>query len=408
LRRFYRRVSDLLRQDYNGIVLFTILFSSAIIITDTINHRFSQTDFRSYVQAAEWLLQGENLYSRIEGVAKVPYKYSPFAAFFFTPFLLFSLEVSKVLYFVLNASIVLLLIVSSSAFVKTVFKEKVGLPQKNILTAILVLAPILYRELHVGNVNGILAFLIVTACLPRTRKRESFQGVLLCIAVLFKPHYVVFAGYFLFRKRWRLVTTFFIGILTGFAAPMWGYGFRGNITLHRAWYQSMVAHNAEGSWVSMTYGMNNIFEVLSRPLNLLLPDKMMHSALYPITVLVLLAGAIVYLAERTYDGPLNNRVSLLFLMGIVPMLGQVDTNHFILVMPLLLFFTAIWRALGSTTRAVTVLGMILIGGNIYEVWGKGMFSFWYDLGVYGMGTALLLVNLVHVSGDNGVRVPESS
>jgi hypothetical protein len=94
LGQFHRRVSDLLKQGYNGIILFMVLFSAAIIITDTINHRFSQTDFRFYVQGAEWLLQGENLYNRIEGVAKVPYKYSPFAAFFFTPFLLFSLEVS--------------------------------------------------------------------------------------------------------------------------------------------------------------------------------------------------------------------------------------------------------------------------------------------------------------------------
>jgi len=408
LGRLFRRVSYLLKQDYNGIVLSTLLFSSAIIITDTINHRFSQTDFRSYVQGAEWLLQGENLYNRIEGVARVPYKYSPVAAFFFTPFLLFSLEISKVLYFVLNASIILLLIVFSSVFVKTVFKEKVAISQGKILTATLVLAPVLYRELHVGNVNGILAFLIVAACLPQSRKREWVQGALLCIAVLFKPHYAVFAVYFLFRKRWRLVMTFCIGILAGFAAPMLVYGFRGNITLHRAWYQSMVAHNAEGSWVSMTYGMNNIFEVLSRPLQLLLPDSAIHSVLYPITVLVLLAGAMVYLARKSYEGPLNSRVSLLFLMGIVPMLGQVDTNHFILVMPLLLFFTTVWRALGPTTRAVMVLGMILIGGNIYEVWGKGMFNFWYNLGVYGIGTALLLANLVYVSRDSDVRVPDRS
>ena len=92
MSRLPHRASNLLQRNYNGIVLFIVLFSAAIIITDTINDRFSQTDFRSYVQGSDWLLQGENLYNRIEGVAKVPYKYSPFAAFFFTPFLLFSLE----------------------------------------------------------------------------------------------------------------------------------------------------------------------------------------------------------------------------------------------------------------------------------------------------------------------------
>jgi hypothetical protein len=359
------------------------------------------------VQGAEWLLQGENLYNRIEGIARVPYKYSPFAAFFFTPFLLFNLEVSKVLFFLLNTAAMLLLIVFSAVFVKAVFNEKVRIPQKKMFIAVLVLSSLLYRELHVGNVNGILALLIVTACLPQQEKREWLQGVLLCTAVLFKPHFAVFAVYFFFRKRWRLVTTFCIGILTGFAAPMLIYGFRENIALHRAWYQSMVVHNAEGSWISMTYGMNNIFEVLSRPLQLLLPYRMMQSVLYPATVIALLVGTVVYLARKTYEGKLNNRISLLFLMGIVPMLGQVDTNHFILVMPLLLFFTANWRSLGSATKALTVLGMVLIGGNIYEVWGKEMFSFWYSLGVYGAGTSLLLANLLYLSRDSSVPVSAS-
>jgi hypothetical protein len=404
LSRLHHRATNLLKRNYNGIVLFIALFSAAIIITDTINDRFSQTDFRSYVQGAEWLLQGENLYNRIEGVAKVPYKYSPFAAFIFTPFLLFSLETSKIVYFVLNASFILALIVFSSAFVKTVFKEKVDIPQRKILIAILVLAPTLYRELHVGNVNAILAFLVVAAALPRSRHREWLAGALLSIAVLFKPHYVVFAAYFLFAGRWRLVTAFCVGILAGFATPALIYGFKGNIALHGAWYQIMVAHNAEGSWISAAYGMNNIFEILSRPLRLLLPESAMHGALYPITVLTLLAGVVVYLSERTCEGPMNNRTSLLFLMGITPMLGQVDTNHFILVMPLLIFFTVVWRGLGLTARAVTVLGMVLIGGNIYEVWGKEMFNFWYNLGVYGIGTALLLATLVHVSLNRGLRL----
>lgn len=379
-------------------LIYLVLFMAAIFMARLMHHR-GPTDFKAYYQAAYWLTQGETIYERADGhFTKAGFLYSPAVAMLFAVFIPFGLQAASIAYYIITSAAVIAFLLVSLRFVETVLSGQGRLTQWKIFFALLAIGSVMYRELHIGNVNALLGFLSMAACWSILQKRDHLAGALIGICVLFKPHYGIFLLLFLGLRRWRVLLPFAILLFFGMLIPSAVYGFSGNIEALQGWWKAILFRTGEGSWIAAIYGNNNIFEVLAWPLHLLRFDSAVESVIFPLLVLILLFFAFALLLRKCQTLGLPLETAGLFLFAIAPMLSQQDINHFVLELPVLLFLLAIWPDQGRWWRAVVVIGMLLLGMNIYELWKRELFNLWYNIGVYGIGTALLVLALIFFQG----------
>jgi alpha-1,2-mannosyltransferase len=381
------------RRDFHAFYAVLLLFMAVVLVADLINGRFNQTDFGAYLQAAARFTRAENLYQQAPGeISKMPFKYAPGIAVLFVPFLALGVMGAKLAYYVLNCAVVLAFFGVSRALVGEASGGRIVPTQGQTLIALAALGEFTYREISIGNTNAVVSLLTVAACLWALRKRELPAGMALAVATLFKPHYGIFLLYFLARRLWRSAATFGMVWIAALLVPAAVYGWSGNLTLHGAWLEVMRVHNAAGQWIHPMYGMNTVFEVLSRPFELLHLESFVSSPVFPLLVLLLLTAGLVIAARRAHSG--LPAFPLIYLVACTPLLWQVDVNHFIFLLPVILLLLGLWRTQAVWWRIAVAAGLVLLGGNIYELWGRANHAMFYDAGVYGIGALLLLLALI--------------
>src|SRR5437773_8832816 len=82
----------------------------AFLALEIHNHRFHQTDFRAYYEAASHLVRGAPLYFVTDRIAAVPFLYPPWTALLFVPFLLLGGTPASFVWYVLNVCLIVLLL----------------------------------------------------------------------------------------------------------------------------------------------------------------------------------------------------------------------------------------------------------------------------------------------------------
>ena len=110
------------------------------------------------------------------------------------------------------------------------------------LTVLLSLRPIL-GDLHHGNVNLFILFLVVAALTAFRYRRDWLSGLLLGLAVACKVTPALFIPYFLWKRQWRVLAGCAAGLLLflwpGFV-PSLCLGWNENQQQVRRWYAEMV------------------------------------------------------------------------------------------------------------------------------------------------------------------------
>jgi hypothetical protein len=414
MRLIHVKIFDWLRKGQRGFLTALLLFMVVIMVADLSRGRFYQTDFGAYLQAAARFTRAESLYDREPGeISKMAYKYAPAVATLFIPLLVFGVFAAKLIYYVLNCIVVLILFRQSRALVIRVCNGCAVPSQAHLFVAFGALGEFLYREISIGNTNALVSILAISGCLAVISNRDYAGGILLALATLFKPHYALILVFFLLLRRWRTVPAFAAVWFTAFLLPVLVYGWEGNIALHSKWIDVMRVHNAASSWIHDMYGMNNIYEALSWPFTALGLHGFVTSPVYPVIVLALLGAGLFHLWRKSARESLSPFFPLLYVIACTPMLWQVDVNHFVFLMPVVLCLAVMWRSQRLWFRIVVFTGLLLLGGNIYEVWGRPRHAMFYDAGVYGIGASLLMLALVFAdlkrrSGSPALATAENS
>ena len=113
------------------------------------------------------------------------------------------------------------------------------------------------HEVVLGQVNALLAVIVVLALLAIRRGRETAAGLLVALAVVVKPYAIIFLPWLVARRRLRpfeslgtpragrgAIAAAIAGLAAVAAAPALVYGVRGNIELHRAWWRTVTESTA--------------------------------------------------------------------------------------------------------------------------------------------------------------------
>lgn len=196
-------------------------------------------DFEVDYVAGTRFRQGENLYRPEDG--HFMYKYSPGVAFLEMPISLLPLPVAKFVFYTLLTGCMIAVFALSYFLLPPVRP----IPITILIPTFLVLGRFFFREILLGQVNLIIAVLLLLMLTllhqargPSTRLQAA-AGVLWATATILKPYALVFLPYFLMTRRWRLLTSALLLAALSFLIPVSVYGWQGNLTLHKSWIDAL-------------------------------------------------------------------------------------------------------------------------------------------------------------------------
>lgn len=298
------------------------------------NGRNQMADFRVYYDAANSLIDGEQVYGKSFGVSSGFFKYSPFAAMVFVPLAVLPYGIASIIFYTLIVFSILwftyALVSRLSAWRQINIDKNIGW----ILGfSLLFMADHLERELHLGNVN--LFLLIVSFILYETiqANKKWTAGILFALLLLFKPHFFILAPYFIWRKEWKVLLSTIASVVIGLIIPAAFLGWNKNFILHNQWITAIRDHNVE-----LADSPNTIYGIFNHTFfgansNMLLVLILLASVAGLFLLLMLRNRKNV--SQKGYDF-----IEFFVLVALIPNLAHTDTEHFMWTWPLIFYTVA--------------------------------------------------------------------
>ena len=365
----------------SSLVLFTLM-----LFVEINNGRFETEDFKVYYSASKALVNSQQVYGVPFSLSTGFYKYSPFTLFIFAPFTILKYKIAAIIYFyIITFSLIFSILIIQQLFDNYLLKNK----KKQILTSFLILISILIhivRDLHLGNTNMIIVFLLILALKFTLEKKEIISGLLIALAILTKPYFIVLVLPFMLYKKYKTVTSIVVAgiVLTLFTTLV--LGFSRSYTLHMEWFQEMLRHS------EYLYSPYTIFYLLEYYFGIIIPK----TYTYPFFIVIVLLISLFFWFRNQTDN--DTEKALLFnyfvLMAIIPNLLITDVEHFIFSLPIiaiLILYLNNYR--NYYIIALFIIAILMYGGNSTDLVGKELtikIKFW---GFVGIGN-LILVSLV--------------
>ena len=211
------------------ILLGLFLFLSIYLI----RIRGDMVDFQVNYQAGGRLLAGENLYRIDDG--HFMFKYLPFSALLYAPLSLLPLELAKALWFVILVSC------SIGIFYMS---YKMASANREITTAMVIIPPLIlakfcFREMKLGQINIIVALILLFMVWSLIFKRPARSGLFWGLATSLKPYGMMFLPYFIVKKQWTALASGVSVIAIALLVPSVFYGVQGNFTVLSEWASTL-------------------------------------------------------------------------------------------------------------------------------------------------------------------------
>jgi hypothetical protein len=367
------------------------LFPVLYLVLLFVNQRFQLSDFNVYYGAADALMNGEQVYGKSFGLSSGFYKYSPEALVPFLPFALLKYDVAAVLFYLLNAGILVLLL---NEFKLTFFKQISWGKEVWFMLAMtfLFFGDQLERELFLGNVNALLLLLTLWSVRSINNKQYAKAGIIYAVVLCFKIHFLILLPYFIFKKEWKVLLYTLLGLM-GAALVLFVCVPNRFIVLHSQWLKAVQAHN-----VQLDQSPNTVYFFIQKILS------SVHMAVVP-TAAVLIGLAIAgltylkFIWKNVGKGFQSNEA--LLLLALIPVLTHTDTEHFLWAMPfflMILMTISTWNKNGKTIGYIAlVLASIPFLFNSPDIVGKGLSKQLDEGGIGFMLILLLLLSFLYRS-----------
>jgi hypothetical protein len=375
-----------------------ILFFTAFAVLEAINKRFWLHDFQVYYDASSAFFSGNQVYGITFGLGSGYYKYSPFALFLFFPLTLLPYDLAKIIYFTFLSLLIIIAVILSDRLVREKLIERPGLKSCILILLLITLAFLqhIYYELHLGNINIVLLLFSLLALHLLLKKNEWAAGLILAIAILIKPHFVILLPLLLVRRRYIAIIACISGMVFGLLIPALYTGFTNNMLLLTQWKEAMLMHN-----VSPVSGQDTIYSWLFR-----ISGSNIGESGQPVFILLVLAliAMLIFIWYRFNRTRENNTpqkgisqvknfiFEYLVVLALIPNLTVTDSEHFLFSVPLIawvinyLFF----RSPGYQFTIFVIVILFLYGGNLREIIGKPASMWMTATGILGLGNLLLI------------------
>lgn len=214
----------------------------AILIQYTLKLRHSEHGMRSAF--LRWKPQFDQLDDGVNIWEAHAYPNPPIMAILLTPFMRMPPTLGAALWFGCKAILAMAAILGVLALLDDPLRP---FPLwGKILTIVMMLRPIEGDLMH-GNVNLLILFLIVTAFMAFSRRRDGLAGLLLGLSIACKLTPALFLVYFLYKRAWKTLLGA-VGALVVFVLliPAAVYGWSNNLDYLHSWHNQMIAPFAAG------------------------------------------------------------------------------------------------------------------------------------------------------------------
>lgn len=392
---------------------YTIVFAAIallLFVLENVNGRFWLNDFKVYYGAGEALLNGAPLYGVAHGLDSGIFKYAPALALFYALFALLPYGLAASIQYAL----IVLAFLDGSRRIDRLLREHLFNGQAPnywplFLTG-LVCVVHLHRELHLGNINMQLLWLLVVGLEQLLVGRDRSGGAILGIAMLAKPHFVVLLPLLLLRQRTNVGAIALGTVVLGLILPAFALGFQGDIQVHRDWLATMAEHNA-----SLIYtggddhrAVNTVYSFLHRSvLKHLVAPTAMEAFLILAAIATLFGSFVLWNKRRRADPSRSFAFEYLLLIAIVPSITLTDTEHFLLAMPMIAYLLQQVFDAGKPRwlMALAIPILFAYGGNWEDALGP-LSDHMISRGVLGIGNTALVVlcTFLFIRSNPGVTI----
>lgn len=366
---------------YSSISLFTALFLG-LLNTD---------DLEVYYQTAHRMVAGEEIYNiatDADGHGFYIYKYSPTAVFLFLPLILIPYHLAKVFYWVGLTFLLGLSLMKLFKLIGSELSKKDKMNTNIILFAFLTILIHIDTELHLGQVNLILLALYIFTISSLLSGKDSLTGLLLAISIFIKPFGLIFLPFLFLKKKYKSLMYFALFMIILFAMPLIYYpSVDSFLALQKAWFHELGVEL--GKKQNLFADANHtIFSVLARytPLKFILIHESLQKV-YQLIVLMLLGIAFLKYNRKNPSDLAATSVLIIF----IPLFAFTSKNAFLFAMPLVMYLLAFFKSQNLIYKILVVVGCILVGGNIYELYGPEYSMLYTRLSLYSIGSICLLI-----------------
>lgn len=345
------------------------------------------SDFGVCYQGGERIINGETLYRVSDG--HLQYKYSPASAVFFSLFTLFPYEVAKYIWY-LSELIFLFLSLFISYDILPSKQKKKGLV---LIFSFIVLVKFIGREIELGQVNIFIFFLLIMMVKALLNKNDVKGGLFLGLSLIFKPYGLVFLPYFILKKRFKPIASGFGTVIIGLILPMIFYGLRGNIVVLREW-QKTLSQSTPG--LIDHYDNASIFSLFLK----IVPDESRELAfIFIICSGLLIAFSFLWMMILGKKENMNKPEVLeySFLFVLIPLFSPLAWyyNYLYSILAIVFLINYIDK-FPKVLKYLLIANLIIIGGSLREVLGKGAFRFYTGYSLVVISYLIVLFHLFYL------------
>ena len=385
--------------------LLTFLLFMTMLTFQLINERFWLHDLEVMYAAATALLENGQIYGTSVGLDTGFYKYSPFTLFFFVPYALLPYKVACILHFLITLACAMLTFPLLERIIRRyLFDNK----KKYYLTLFIVLIAILIhlvRDLHLGNINMILVFLLTLSIQYLIENKYVKFGIIIAFIIITKPYFIVFVLPLLLHKKYKEILSIgAVGALSVVLSLIL-IGFSKGIDLYFDWFAAMLDHS------SYLKSNNTIFYILNRYTGISIGTEFSFLLLGIIAVITSLyfwriirinnKNEVLSHEERTNRKNIALIIHLFVLIAFIPNVFITDTEHFLFSLPLISILIQYFSIPKRFVWIPLIAFMIfLYGGNSTDMMGDYLNENYKIMGLLGIGNLMIITTALIVYHKN--------
>lgn len=375
---------------------FTVAFAAIallLFVVEHINGRFWLNDLRVYYGAGEALLKGDPLYGVAHGLDTGIFKYAPLLAVVYAVLALLPYTIAASIQYLL----ITLAFLDGMRRIDRLVREQLmhgkAASYPPLLLGALVGVVHLHRELHLGNINMMLLWLLVVSLERLVRGEDRLGGALAGMAMLAKPHFVVLIPLLLLRRRWHALGAAVGAVLVGLLLPALFLGWQANLQVHAQWLGEMAQHNAALIYTGGDdyRAVNTVYSFLHRALLQHFIPIATGLEAYVVLAIIVAAFGLFVLQNLRRGTRTAFPFEFLLLVALVPSITLTDTEHFLLALPMVVYSVhrLVPKADPPGLAWLAVPALLLYGGNWADALGP-LSAIMVHYGALGIGNMWII------------------
>lgn len=358
-----------------ALLLFALLFVFQI--------KHNMVDFQVNFEAGKRLRWAESLYQYED--QHFMFKYLPVSAIVYAPLTFLPLDAAKAIWYlsiVICSGLIVYLSYRILPESKTVARYFWLLPP-------LILIKFFFRELDLGQINSLVTLVLLLMIWALSASKDLWAGVLWGLSVALKPYSLIFFPYLLVKKKFKSLWIGLLGIGLAFLIPALYYGFKGNLEVHKEWWQtlSQSTPNLLSTWDNISIIAFFMKWTGNRSLSLILAGLV-------IGLVALLMLWLIYKGKAVSNPIVLEGAALLLLTPLVSPLGWDYTLFMALpaVMILIYNFSAFPRA----WKVLLVINWAVIFLSVYDIMGREFFAAFMTWSIPTLNFLFLFVAMLYL------------